>query len=161
MAPKAGDSLPDATLYEGAPDKKVTIKEAFGNKTGVLLGVPGAFTPTCSKDHLPGFISDYDKFKAAGAEVIVCIAVNDPFVMAAWGEATKAGGKVRLLADTQLELTKALGTTLDAEGMLGSKRTRRFSAVIKDGKFVTFNDEQGGGLSCSTAQVTLDQLKSA
>lgn len=159
---QAGDSLPSATVFEGSPDGRVNIKDVFGDKTGVLFAVPGAFTPSCSKSHLPGYINDYEKFAKAGAEVIACVAVNDPFVVTAWGEANKADGKVRMLADTQLELTKALGVEFDATGFLGSVRSKRYSAVIKNGKFKTFNLEpDGGGLSCSLAPTALEQLSQA
>ncbi|CAL5218679.1 g387 [Coccomyxa viridis] len=157
---KAGDKLPDATVYEGKPDNKVKVRDVFKGKKGVLFGVPGAFTPGCSKTHLPGYISDYDKLTKAGAQVIACTSVNDAFVMAAWGEQNKADGKVLMLADTQMELTKGLGLTLDAEGMLGNKRCKRFSAVIEDDTITHMNVEpDGSGLSCSLASVVLEQLQ--
>lgn len=112
--------------------------------------------------HLPGYIKLADDFKSAGVEEIVCTAVNDPFVLDAWGKQSGADGKVTMLADTQMEFAKAMGITLDAEGMLGNKRMKRFSAVINDGKFVEFNvEEDGTGLSCSLAEAALEQAKKA
>ena len=94
---QAGDSLPEVTLDElvDGEIKKVQLSDLFKGKKGILFGVPGAFTPGCSKTHLPGYVADYDKLKDAGAEVIVCVSVNDPFVMGAWGDAHGADGKVR------------------------------------------------------------------
>ncbi|KAK9820372.1 hypothetical protein WJX72_009593 [[Myrmecia] bisecta] len=160
MAPKAGDSLPDVTLQEGDPSNNVKLRDLFAGKKGILFGVPGAFTPGCTKTHLPGYVTDHDKFRAAGAEVIACVAVNDAFVMDAWGKSANADGKVRMLADPFLELTKALDVVLDAEAKLGTKRCKRFSAVIKDNVITHINVEpDGGGLSCSLASPTLAQLK--
>ena len=90
---QAGDALPDVTLFENSPGEKVNLRDLFAGKKGILFGVPGAFTPGCSKTHLPGYVENYDKLKAAGAEVVACVAVNDPFAMAAWGEVHGAGGK--------------------------------------------------------------------
>eukprot|EP00891_Asterochloris_glomerata_P005704 jgi/Astpho2/5704/Aster-02941 len=161
MTAKVGDALPDATLFEGDPNTKVKIRDLFKGKKGILFGVPGAFTPGCSKTHLPGYVSDSEKFKKLGVEVVVCVAVNDAFVMGAWGEANHASGKVRMLADTQMELTKGLGLTLDAEGMLGTKRCKRFSAVIVDNTIKSLNTEADGtGLTCSLSNEIVKQLES-
>lgn len=160
MAPKVGDTLPDVTLYEGTPGGKVQLAELFSGKKGIIFGVPGAFTPGCSKTHLPGYISDFQKFKDAGADVIVCVAVNDPFVMAAWGEAHGADGKVKMLADTHSELAKALDIVLEAAPILGNNRMKRFSAVIEDNVIKAWNvEEDGTGLVCSLSNPTLEQLK--
>ncbi|KAK9915561.1 hypothetical protein WJX75_000783 [Coccomyxa subellipsoidea] len=157
---KVGDQLPDATVYEGSPKDAVKVRDLFAGKKGILFGVPGAFTPGCSKTHLPGYISDYDKLTKAGAELIACVCVNDAFVAAAWGEANGADGKVKILADTHLELTKGLGLVLDAEGMLGTKRSKRYSAIVKDNVITHLNVEpDGSGLTCSLANVVLNQLK--
>ncbi|PSC73925.1 Peroxiredoxin-mitochondrial [Micractinium conductrix] len=162
MVAKAGDALPDVQVDElvGGEIKKVSLKDLFAGKKGVLFGVPGAYTPGCSKTHLPGYVSDAEKLKEAGAEVVACVSVNDPFVMAAWGEANGADGKVAMLADTRAELTKAL--RFELEGLvpvLGNVRCRRFSAVVQDGKLKTLNLEAGGELTCSLSNQILDQLK--
>eukprot|EP01025_Chloroclados_australasicus_P049421 TRINITY_DN562_c0_g1_i1.p2 TRINITY_DN562_c0_g1~~TRINITY_DN562_c0_g1_i1.p2 ORF type:complete len:214 (+),score=35.42 TRINITY_DN562_c0_g1_i1:67-642(+) len=161
MGAQAGDAVPSATMYKTSPDDTVNLAEYVGDRTVVLFGVPGAFTPGCSKTHLPGYISLADDFKAAGVEEIICTAVNDPFVMTAWGEAKQAAGKVTMLADTQMELTKALGVELPAAPKLGNDRSKRYSAVLKGGKIVQINvEEDGTGLACSLADVALGQVKS-
>ena len=95
MLLQPGAPLPDITLQEGTPGDNVKITDLFTGKKGVLFGVPGAFTPVCSSSHLPGYIGDFDKLTQAGAEIIVCVSVNDAFVMAAWGTANGSSGKVR------------------------------------------------------------------
>jgi peroxiredoxin 5 len=116
--------------------------------------------PLRLQTHLPGYIELADEFKSAGVDEIICTAVNDPFVMTAWGIAQKADGKVTMLADTQYALTKAWDIYLDAEGALGNKRCKRFSAVFKDGKISALNIEaDGSGLACSLADVALKQVK--
>mmetsp|Transcript_440 Transcript_440/g.1313 ORF Transcript_440/g.1313 Transcript_440/m.1313 type:complete len:197 (+) Transcript_440:38-628(+) len=160
MAAKVGDSIPAVTLYEGSPGNEVKLQDVFKGKKGILFGVPGAFTPGCSKTHLPGYINDYEKLKAAGAEVVVCTAVNDAFVTGAWGEAAGADGKVRILADPHGELAKGLGVVLEKAEVFGQNRSKRYSAVIEDNKIKNLNvEEDGTGLSCSLSNVVLDQLK--
>merc|ERR1719396_72994 len=129
-----GDELPSISVDEGKPGEAVNVLELFRGKKGILFAVPGAFTPTCSEKHLPGFLDGADELKAAGAEVIACVSVNDPFVMAAWGKDQGAEGKVRMLADTKCELTKALDMELDATGKLGSIRSKRYAMIVEDGK---------------------------
>ncbi|KAL4545742.1 hypothetical protein Ndes2526B_g00392 [Nannochloris sp. 'desiccata'] len=161
MVAKVGDSLPSIELDElvGGEIKKVTLPDLFKGKRGILFGVPGAFTPGCSKTHLPGYIADYDTLKEAGAEIVVCVSVNDAFTMGAWGDAHGADGKVRMLADPRAELATALGFEFDAVGVLGNVRCRRFSAVVEDGVLKSVNLEEGGGMTCSLSNQILDQLK--
>ncbi len=147
-----GSKIPSATLFEGNPGGKVATESLFAGKKVVLVGVPGAFTPTCSASHLPGYIKAAADLKAKGVSELVCISVNDPFVHAAWGKDQKADGKVRMLADTNAEFTKALG--LDVElGVLGGIRCKRFSAVVDNGVVTKLNiePENGTGESCSAA----------
>ena len=153
MAPiKAGDAIPNVDLFEGAPDKKVNLAEECKSGKYVIFGVPGAFTPGCSKTHLPGYVSTAEDLKAKGIKDIFCVAVNDPFVMAAWGENQNAGGKVRMLADTCGDLTKALELELDLAKVLGNVRCKRFSILVEDGKAAQVNIEPDGtGLTCSLA----------
>ncbi|XP_041467850.1 peroxiredoxin-5, mitochondrial-like isoform X1 [Lytechinus variegatus] len=159
MPIKVGDAVPSVEVCENTPGGKVNVAELFKGKTGVLFAVPGAFTPGCSKTHLPGYVGDFDKLTAKGAEVIACVSVNDPFVMAAWGEAHKAEGKVRMLADLHGEFTKAVDMVLDATPFLGNQRSKRYSLVIKDGKVTAVNEEPDGtGLTCSLADTVLNQL---
>lgn len=142
-----GDVLPSVTLFDGTPDKEVKLDELCKGKKVVIVGVPGAFTPTCSKDHLPGFAKDAAALKAKGINDIVCVSVNDPFVMSAWGEAF--GGDVKYLADMHGELAAALGIVLDAESKLGNKRMHRFGLVADNGVVTVLKLEDGGKLACS------------
>jgi peroxiredoxin 5 len=157
-----GDQLPEVTLEELVNDEpqKVQLRELFAGKKGILFGVPGAFTPGCSKTHLPGYVKDRDTLAEAGAEVVACVSVNDAFVMGAWGKDQGADGKVRMLADPRGELAKKLGINFDATGILGNERCRRFSAVVKDNTIKTLNLEEGGGMTCSLSNQILDQVKS-
>eukprot|EP00434_Breviolum_minutum_P028388 symbB.v1.2.025112.t1/scaffold2421.1/size79598/1 len=129
-----GDALPSIDVDEGKPGEAVNVAELFKGKKGVLFAVPGAFTPTCSEKHLPGYIEKSEDLKAAGAEVVACVSVNDAFVMKAWGQQQKAEGKVRMLADAKCELTKALDMELDASAKLGNIRSERYAMIIDDGK---------------------------
>merc|ERR1712079_335726 len=125
-----------------------------GCKSGkhVIMGVPGAFTPTCSKTHLPGYVAKAEELKSQGVGQIFCVSVNDPFVMAAWGENQGAEGKVRMLADTCGEFTKAMEVDLDVTAVLGNVRCKRFSIMVEDGKATKVNIEPDGtGATCSLA----------
>lgn len=160
-----GDAVPDVALVSTTPNDEVKLS-SLGKKI-VLFAVPGAFTPGCSKTHLPGFCDRAEELKSAGADAIVCASVNDSFVVGAWGKAHGAGkAGITMLADPRCEFTRALGedVVLDAEAALGNKRSKRYSAVIVDGKFVAFNlePEGGTGLTCSLAGDDLvKQLKEA
>jgi len=142
--PEVGQELPSIKVFEGTPEDAIDIKELFGTKKGILFGVPGAFTPGCSKTHLPSYLAEYKHLKAAGVEVIACVAVNDPYVMAGWGEANKAIGKIRFLADTHAELTTALGLQVPVEPLGAGVRSKRFSLVVEGGKITTVNVEPDG-----------------
>jgi 2-Cys peroxiredoxin 5 len=159
MPIKVGDTLPSLEVQEGTPATTVNVKELFASKKGILFAVPGAFTPGCTKTHLPGYVQDWEKLKAKGVEVVACVSVNDVYVMAAWGEAHGADGKVRMLADHNGVYTKALDLELDAVGALGSVRCKRFSAVVEDSVVKVINVEpDGAGLTCSLSNTLLDQL---
>ncbi|XP_046962368.1 peroxiredoxin-5, mitochondrial [Vanessa cardui] len=152
MAPvKVGDKMPAVDLFEDSPANKVNICELTAGKKIVLFAVPGAFTPGCSKTHLPGYVQNADKLKSEGVSEIVCVSVNDPYVMAAWGAQHNTKGKVRMLADPSGNFIKALdlGTNLPP---LGGFRSKRFSMVINDSTVEDLNVEPDGtGLSCSLA----------
>jgi len=161
MAIKVGDTLPfDIKLKEmgekGPQD--VSVGELFKGKKVVLFAVPGAFTPTCSMKHLPGFVEKADALKAKGVDEIVCMAVNDAFVMGAWGDNQKAHGKVRMVADGNGEFTKALGLELDAKGFGMGMRSQRFALIVKDGKVEQVLVEPGPGLNVSSAESVLGKL---
>lgn len=156
---KAGEAFPDVALFEGNPPAQVKTGELLkGAKKAIVFGVPGAFTPGCSKQHLPGYVTDFDELKKKGVDLIVCVSVNDSFVMHAWGEAHKATGKIRMLADPNAELTKALG--LDkAIPALGGIRCRRFSALVESGVIKHILPEpEGVPMQCSTSNHMLSLL---
>lgn len=152
---KAGDAFPrGVVLQETNPGTNVELDQLLKGKKVIIFGVPGAFTPGCSKTHLPGYIADAEKLKSKGIDEIVCVSVNDAFVMAAWGEQTGAAGKVRMLADTQAELTRRLGLALDLTAKLASVRSKRYSLIVEDGVITQANVEPEGaptGLTCSLA----------
>ena len=148
MAIKVGESLP----------LDVKLKEMGRGKRVVLFAVPGAFTPTCSMKHLPGFVSGAQSVKAKGVDEVMCLSVNDAFVMDAWGKAQGAGGKVRMLADGNGEFTRAVGLELDAGGFGMGKRSQRYAMVVKDGKVEQLHVEPGGGLNVSSCEAVLGKL---
>jgi 2-Cys peroxiredoxin 5 len=158
MTIEVGQKLPAATLHETNPRDAVDVAALTAGKTVVLFAVPGAFTPGCSKTHLPGYVEQADALKAKGVDAIVCVAVNDAFVMQAWGEAHGATGKVRMLADPQAAFTRALGLDVDAAA-LGGTRSKRYSMLVRDGVVTALNVEPDGfGLTCSLAPSILEQL---
>ena len=165
---KVGDALPAVKLMEyvevedngcSIGPNPVELPAALAGKTIALFAVPGAFTPTCSVSHLPGYIQQADAFKAAGVDEIWCVAVNDAFVMGAWGREQKVGDKVRMIADGDAALAKALGLTLDLNGKGLGLRSNRYSMLIKDGKVVTLNVEGPGKFEVSDAATLLAQAK--
>jgi peroxiredoxin len=161
MAIKVGDRLPaDVKLKEMGESgpKDVTLGEITRGKTVVLFAVPGAFTPTCSMKHLPGFIEHAAAIRAKGVDEIVCVAVNDAFVMDAWGKASGAAGKVRMLADGNGEFTRAMGLELDASGFGMGKRSQRYAMIVKDGTVAHLLVEPGPGLNVSSAESVLAKL---
>ena len=160
MTIKVGDKIPSAMLMEkqdGGP-KPVKTDELFAGKKVVLFALPGAFTPTCSAKHLPGFIQSADAIKAKGADIIACLSVNDAFVMGAWGDQQGAGGKVMMLADGNGEFTKALGLEMDATRFGMGHRSQRFSMIVDDGVVKALNIEEPGAFSVSSAEHVLKQL---
>lgn len=161
MAIKVGDRLPLQLklkeMTENGP-RDVSLEEVFRGKKVVVFAVPGAFTPTCSAKHLPGFIEKADAINAKGVDEIVCIAVNDPFVMGAWAKASGAAGKVRLLADGNAEFTKAVGLELDASAFGMGLRSQRYAMIVADGVVQELLVEPGPGLSVSSAESVLAKL---
>ncbi len=160
MAIQVGDKLPEATLKvatnEGPQDR--TTDEIFAGKKVVLFAVPGAFTPLCSARHLPGYIQNAKEIKAKGVDTIVCLAVNDAFVMGAWGEAQNAGEDVLMAADGSAEFTKALGLDFDASKFGMGVRAQRFAAIIDDGVVTTLNVEAPMKFEVSDADSILAAL---
>jgi glutaredoxin/glutathione-dependent peroxiredoxin len=160
MTIKVGDKIPSATLTTMTAEgpKPVTTDELFKGKKVVLFAVPGAFTPTCSAKHLPGFVQNADAIKAKGVDTVACVAVNDPFVMAAWGKDQKTEGKVTMLADGSAKFADALGTVLDLTERGLGKRSARYSMIVEDGVVKALNLEQGGAFEVSDAGTILKQL---
>jgi len=158
MSIEVGSVLPSAQLHEGNPGNAVDVTEAFGTGKHVIFAVPGAFTPGCSKTHLPGYVEAAGRLKAKGIQSIACVAVNDAFVMEAWGKDQGTAGKVRMLADPLAAFTKALGLDVDAAA-LGGTRSKRYAMVVEDGKVTELQVEPDGfGLSCSLAPSLLERL---
>ena len=159
MAVQVGDSIPDVTLKimgENGPED-ISTADVFSGKKVVMFAVPGAFTPTCSNAHLPGFVANADKIKEKGVDTIVCISVNDAFVMDAWGKAGNAE-EIMMVGDGNCELEKALGVTMDGSGFGLGTRSMRYSLVAEDGKITTLNLEQGGAYEVSSADAILEVL---
>ena len=158
---KVGDKVPSATLRElGAEGPKpVTTEELFApGKKVVAFALPGAFTPTCSAKHVPGFVADADKFKAKGVDTIACISVNDAFVMGAWGKDQKAGEKVRMLGDGNGEFTKAMDLTMDGSKFGLGTRSQRYAMVVEDGVIKQLFVEKPGTFEVSSAENVLKNL---
>ncbi|MBB1360953.1 MAG: peroxiredoxin [Shewanella sp.] len=153
-----GQSLPKATLSQLTKDGMVNhdVTELFAGKKVVLFAVPGAFTPTCSEAHLPGFVVLADEFKAKGVDLIACVAVNDAFVMKAWGEAQNAS-ELMMLADGDASFAKALGLEMDTAGF-GGVRSQRYAMVIDNGVVTLLNVEEGKSFEVSTAEAVMAAL---
>ncbi len=160
MTIKVGDKLPEATFMEMTQDGPgpVSTADVFAGKTVALFAVPGAYTPTCSAKHLPGFINKKSDLAGKGVDEIVCTSVNDVFVMGAWGGSAGADGSVRMLADGNGAFAKALGLEMDASGFGMGQRSQRYSMLVKDGVVAELNVEQGGGFEVSSADYLLGQL---
>lgn len=160
MAIKEGDKVPEVKVTEMVDGKPTptSLADLSAGKRVVVFAVPGAFTPTCSMKHLPGFVEQYDALKKKGADEIVCLSVNDAFVMDAWGKSSNAGGKVRMLADGNGELTRALGLGMDASGFGMGQRSQRYAMILRDGKVEALMVEPGPGLAASSAESVLARL---
>ena len=160
MAIKIGDRMPAGTFTRMGKDgpEKVTTDQLFHGKTVVLFSVPGAFTPTCDARHLPGFVDRAGEFRAKGVDTVACMAVNDVFVMNAWGKHAKTDGEVTMLADGNAEYAKALGLELDATGYGMGVRGQRFAVVVKDGVVAKLYVEKPGEFKVSSADHVLSEL---
>ena len=160
MTIAVGEQIPKVnftTMTEEGP-QPVTPSELFAGKKVALFSVPGAFTPTCSLKHLPGFVQQCESLLEKGIDTVCCMSVNDVFVMDAWGKSQGADGKVLMLADGNGEFTKAIGLELDASGFGMGLRSQRFSLVANDGVVEILNVESGGEFRVSTAEYMLEQL---
>jgi peroxiredoxin len=160
MTIKVGDKLPEATFMEMTADgpKPVTTDDLFNGKKVALFAVPGAFTPTCSARHLPGYVDKAEAMKAQGVEVIACLSVNDAFVMKAWGESQAVGEDIMMLADGSGDFTRAVGLTMDATKFGMGERSQRYSMIVDDGVVKSLNVEEAGEFRVSSAEYLMDQL---
>ncbi|XP_076606227.1 peroxiredoxin-5, mitochondrial [Chaetodon auriga] len=162
MPIQVGEHLPAVKVHEGEPGNTVAMDQLFKGKKGVLFAVPGAFTPGCSKTHLPGFVQQAEDLKSKGIQEVACISVNDAFVMAAWGKEHGTDGKVRMLADPTGAFTEAVDLLLDSDQIvqvLGNKRSKRYALLVEDGVVKKVNVEPDGtGLTCSLASNILSEL---
>ncbi len=165
---KVGDTLPAGTLMEYSEvegegcsigPNAVDVAKATAGKTVAIFALPGAYTPTCSAKHVPGYVQGFDELKAAGVDEIWCVSVNDAFVMGAWARDQKTGTKVRMLADGSADFTKATGLTLDLTARGMGLRSNRYSMLVKDGKVATLNIEGPGKFEVSDAATMLAQAK--
>ncbi len=165
---KVGDALPHTTLMEYSEvegegcsigPNAVDVAKATAGKTIALFALPGAFTPTCSAKHVPGYVEKFEQFKAAGVDEIWCLSVNDAFVMGAWARDQHTQGKVRMLGDGSADFAKATGLTLDLTARGMGLRSNRYSMLVKDGKVVSLNVEGPGKFEVSDADTLLAQAK--
>lgn len=160
MAIQAGDTIPDVQLWTMGADGPTAVRstEALGTGKVVLFAVPGAFTPTCSDYHLPGFMLRNEELRGKGVDTIACLSVNDPFVMGAWGQASSVGDQVVMLSDGNGEFTKAVGLEMDGSGFGLGARSRRYAAILDDGVVTSIFVEEGPGLDVSSAESVLAAL---
>jgi peroxiredoxin len=166
---KVGDKLPAGSLQEfievegngcSVGPNTFDIEKATAGKTIAVFGLPGAFTPTCSAKHVPGYMEQAEALQAAGVDEIWCISVNDPFVMGAWGRDQKTAGKVRMMADGSADFTKAAGLVFDLTARGMGVRSQRYSMIVQDGVVKTFNIEAPGKFEVSDAATLVEQAKS-
>ena len=166
MTIQVGDRIPEATLFESIefgdacpmPPAKVSVTEASKGKRIVLFGLPGAYTPTCSAKHVPGYLAQLDALKAKGVDEVWCVSVNDAFVMGAWAKDQKCGGKVRMMADGSATLTKAMGLEMDLTARGMGVRSQRYSMLVDNGVVKSLNVEAPGKFEVSDADSMLKQL---
>ena len=160
MTIQVGDKIPTATLKYLGPEgpKDISTDELFGGKKIALFAVPGAFTPTCSQRHLPGYVEKASDLKAKGIDQIVCVSVNDAFVMGAWGKSQNVGDKVLMLADGSGDFTRALGIELDLRSRGLGVRSDRYSMVVENGVVKQLNREKPGQFEVSSAEAMLKAL---
>ena len=160
MTIKVGDKLPAATFSAGTPEgpRPMSTDDIFAGKKVALFAVPGAFTPTCSAKHLPGFKEHVADFKAKGVDTIACVSVNDAFVMKAWGESQSVGDAILMLGDGNGDFTKAIGLEMDGSKFGMGTRSQRYSMIVEDGVVKELNVEAPGEFKVSAADYMLAQL---
>lgn len=157
MTINIGDRIPSVTLHHmtGEGPAEIATDTLFGGKRVAVFGLPGAFTPTCSAKHLPGFVAHAEDFKAKGVETIACVSVNDAFVMDAWGKDQNVGGKVMMIADGSVEFSRAIGLDSDMSERGFGIRSRRYSMLVEDGVVTALHIEEPGAFTVSDAETLL------
>ena len=160
MTIKVGDKIPSATLMEMQDGKPTPVKtdDFFSGRKVAVFALPGAFTPTCSAKHVPGFVNNYDALKAKGVDAIACVSVNDAFVMGAWGKDQKAGDKVHMLADGNGDFTRAVGLEMDGTKFGMGKRSQRYAMIVDGGVIKDLFVEKPGAFEVSAAENVLKHL---
>jgi glutaredoxin/glutathione-dependent peroxiredoxin len=160
MSIQVGERIPKATLVKATPDgpQPVDSEDYFRGRRVAIFSVPGAFTPTCSARHLPGFVDKADEMRSKGVDEVACVAVNDAFVMQAWGEQAGASGKVTMLADGNGDFARALGLTMDGSKFGLGQRGQRWSAIVDDGVVEQLNVEEPGAFNVSSADYLMERL---
>jgi glutaredoxin/glutathione-dependent peroxiredoxin len=160
MAIKTGDRIPDVEVRTMGPDGPQAVRtgEVLGTGRVVLFAVPGAFTPGCSKIHLPGFVQHADELSAKGVDRVACVGVNDAWVMDAWGKSQGVGDKILMLADGNADFTRAMGLELDGSGIGLGVRSQRYAAVIEDGIVTRLDVEKSPGVDVSSCEAVLSRL---
>ncbi|HEX8192915.1 MAG TPA: peroxiredoxin [Allosphingosinicella sp.] len=160
MTIQVGDRLPKASFVKATPDGPQPIdgEEYFRGRRVAIFSVPGAFTPTCSARHLPGFVERIDELRAKGVDEVACTAVNDAFVLQAWAESAGAGDKVTMLADGNGDFAEAIGLTMDGSKFGMGKRGQRWSAIVEDGVVKDLNVEEPGAFNVSSADYMISRL---
>ena len=160
MTIKVGDKIPSAKLQHKTKDgvQTITTDELFKGKKVVVFALPGAFTPTCSAKHLPGFVNNFNELKAKGVDTVACLSVNDAFVMSAWGKDQNVGDKVMMLADGNGDFTKAVGLTMDGTGYGMGLRSQRYAMVVDNGVVKKLQIEAPGAFEDSSAEAVLKAL---
>lgn len=160
MTIKVGDRAPDVTLRRKGESgiEEIGTGELLAGKKAVIFGLPGAFTPTCSAQHVPGYVKNAEALRGKGVDLIACVSVNDAFVMGAWGDDLGVGDKVTMLADGNGDFTAAIGLELDASGFGMGRRSRRYAMIVDDGVVSTLALEDGPGLDVSAAEKILAAL---
>tara|TARA_Y100000590_G_scaffold444022_1_gene574234 strand:+ start:731 stop:1213 length:483 start_codon:yes stop_codon:yes gene_type:complete len=160
MKIKVNEIIPDINVFQlidGEPVKS-KITDIIKEKKIVIFGLPGAFTSTCSKIHLPGYVNSFEKFQSKGIDKILCISVNDPFVMGAWGKSNNANDKISMIADPFIEFTKAIGADVDISVRGLGIRSKRYAMLINNLKIVEIQEEIGTGCELSSAENILDLI---
>lgn len=160
MTIQPGDKIPAATLFEmgSSGPEALSTDDLFAGKTVIMFGLPGAFTPTCSAQHVPGFIAQSDAIRAKGVDDIICLSVNDAFVMGAWGKDQGVGDKIRMVADGSAELAQKMGLELDLTERGMGMRSDRFAMIVKDGVVQSIDREGPGEFEVSSAEAQLSKL---